>query len=246
VCTFSLLRAPWDDSPAGLALPGWRVVFNRDERRARQLGLPPVAQDYDGVRAVHPVDPDGGGTWLAATSAGLVFALLNEIQVPSRLAATSVVSRGLVIPRLLSARSLEEVEARLDQYSADRHRPFRLMAVSDRAVVQMVHTGSGSLLTRHAASARLIRTSSSLEPAETQRRRTALFDQVVPVPSVAAQDRFHAHRWPQAPEASVLMTRADARTVSVTVVDVFAHGVRLAYRPLPDGIADVTELARAA
>lgn len=246
MCTFSLLRAPWHESPAGIAVPGWRVVFNRDERRARRPGLPPVARDYGGVRATHPIDPDGGGTWLAATSAGLVFALLNEVQVSSRCAATSVLSRGLVIPRLLSARSLDEVEARLQRYSADRHRPFRLLVVSDQAVVEMVHVGPGSSLTRHDASARLIRTSSSVEPADTQERRTALFDHVVPVPSVAAQNRFHAHHWPQAPGASVLMTRPDARTVSVTVVDVFAHGFRLAYRPLPDGMADVTELARAA
>lgn len=246
MCTFSLVRAPWQETPAGLAWPDWRVVFNRDERRARQPGLPPVARDYDGVRAIHPIDPDGAGTWLAATSAGLVFALLNETQALSRRGATPVISRGLVIPSLLSARSLDDVESRLAKYSADRHRPFRLLAVSDQAVVEMVHAGAGSSVTRHDASTRLIRTSSSVEPADTQKRRTALFEHLVPVPSVAAQDRFHAHRWPQAPGVSVLMTRPDARTVSVTVVDVIAHGFRLAYRPLPDGLADVTELARAA
>jgi hypothetical protein len=63
---------------------------------------------------------------------------------------------------------------------------------------------------------------------------------------MAAQDRFHAHRWRLAPAVSVLMTRADAGTVSVTIVDVFAHRVRLAYRPVPAGLADVTEMALAA
>ena len=245
MCTVSVLRAPWSEPPAGVVLPRWRVAFNRDERRSRRPGLPPIVRDYEGVVAIHPVDPEGTGTWLAAMGVGLVFVLLNEPERPES-AAGSFTSRGLVIPALLSARSLDEVATRLRRYPAERHRPFRLLVVSDAAVLEAVHGGVGLSVTRHEASARLIRTSSSVEPAETRQRRSALFDRMVPTPSVAAQDRFHAHRWPLAPGASVMMARPDARTVSLTVVDVFAHGVRLAYRRLPDGRADVTELARAA
>lgn len=36
------------------------------------------------------------------------------------------------------------------------------------------------------------------------------------------QDVFHRHTWPDRPELSVLMARADARTVSITTVDVRA------------------------
>ena len=245
MCTASILRAPWSEPPTGVVLPCWRVAFNRDERRARQPGLPPVIRDYGGVVAIHPVDPEGTGTWLAASDAGLVFVLLNEPEPPAS-ATGSFTSRGLVIPALLSAQSLDEVHTRLRQYRAGMHRPFRLLAVSDATVLEAVHAGARLSVARYDASARLIRTSSSVEPADTRRRRTALFDRVVALPSLTAQDRFHAHRWPQAPGASVLMARPEARTVSLTVVDVFARGVRLAYRPLPDGRADVTELARAA
>jgi hypothetical protein len=246
MCTLSVLRGPWVDDLAGGELPRWRVVFNRDERRARVAGLPPVVADYGTVRASHPIDPEGGGTWLAASQAGLVFALLNEPEVPAAASGGPTVSRGRVIPALLSARSLDEVEDRLGRYRADAHLPFRLLVVGEQAVVEAGHDATGFLVSRHDASPRLVRTSSSVEPAATRRRRLALFDRLVPRPSTAAQDAFHAHRWRLALGASVLMTRPGARTVSVTVVDVFAHGFRLAYRALPAGIADVTELTRAA
>ena len=57
--------------------------------------------------------------------------------------------------------------------------------------------------------------------------RLALFDAMVRGDSEAAspaqpmaQDRFHRHRWPARPEISVLMSRPDARTVSMTTVEV--------------------------
>jgi len=54
--------------------------------------------------------------------------------------------------------------------------------------------------------------------------------------SAATQDRFHAHSWPDRPELSVLMSRADARTVSITAVEVLpGHGlpsVTMAYTPV--------------
>ena len=246
VCTVSVLRGPWSDPAKGVALPRWRVVFNRDERRTRTPGLPPIVADYRGVMATHPTDPDGEGTWLAATDAGLVFALLNETGGPSTPPVRPVTSRGLLIPALLPARSLDEVEDRLRGYHTDSHRPFRLLTVSDEAVLEVVRSYAGLRVMRHRVKSRLIRTSSSVEPADTRWRRTALFDRLVPKSSIAAQDRFHAHRWRLAPGASVLMARSDACTVSVTIVDVFAHRIRLAYRALPTGIDDVTELALAA
>lgn len=242
----SVLRAPWIDLEPGVLVPRWRVVFNRDERRARAAGRPPVLAEYDGVPATFPVDPMGGGTWLAATGAGLVFAVLNEPDTRARADGDQPLSRGRVIPALLPATSCGEVESRLRRYDVGRHRPFRLLVASDDEVLEAASTPHGLHVSRRRASPRLIRTSSSVAPEDTARRRMTLFDRLVPEASMAAQDRFHAHQWRRAPGASVLMARPDARTVSISVVDVFAHGVRLTYRPLPAGQAGVTEMARAA
>lgn len=221
-----------------------RVAFNRDERLDRIEAAPPVVVRYGIVGAVHPVDPEGSGTWIAGTTERLVFTLMNEAETGEDI--SSPVSRGLVIPSLLSATGLDDVEARLARYPADRHRPFRLLVVGSEGVVEAVRTAGCFTVTREPAVARLVRTSSSLDPDGVCPRRVALFESVVDGASQAAQDRFHAHRWPDAPGASVLMSRGDARTVSVTVVELFDRILRLTYRALPAGPPDVTELVLAA
>jgi hypothetical protein len=243
MCTVSILRAPWADADAGAA-PLWRVMCSRDERLTRPPAAPPFAGGCAMRRVVHPLDPQGRGTWIAATSSGLVFALLNETESDAPVPAGPA-SRGLVIPLLASSASIDEAADRLGRLRASRFLPFRLLVAGDTQVLEAV-SGRSLSLALHAARPRFARTSSSVDAAATRRRRMELFDSLVAQPSLAAQALFHAHQWPEAPGASVLMSRPDARTVSVTTVDVFANGVRLSYRALPAGGADVTELARAA
>ena len=55
-----------------------------------------------------------------------------------------------------------------------------------------------------------------------------------------AQDAFHRHTWKSRRNISVMMTRKDARTVSVTTVEVApggeGAGVEMKYRPVPAGV----------
>jgi hypothetical protein len=245
MCTVSIVRAPWSDEPREAAAPLWRVMCNRDERRDRLPAAPPFVAGCARHRAVHPIDPEGRGTWIAATTAGLVFVLLNEIGPPDATRRERLLSRGLVIPVLASARTLEEVAARLARLPPGRYRPFLLLAASDDGLVEAV-AGQSMAIDLRAPAPTIARTSSSQQPSEVRQRRMALFDELVPGPSLAAQGRFHEHRWPDAPGASVCMSRLEARTVSITTVDVFARCVRLSYRPLPGRRADVTEVARPA
>lgn len=243
MCTLSVIRGPLSEG-AGVEPLRWRLVFNRDERRARADALPPRRHRYGAVGAIYPVDPEGRGTWIAATSAGLVFALLNETEAPAP-ALDGLISRGQVIPRLVGATSIDAVEERLRELPLARHRPFRLIVAGETEILEVVEAGVRSTA-RHPASAGFMRTSSSVRPAAARLLRSALFARLVPNASPAAQDRFHAHRWPGAPGASVLMSREDAATVSITTVEAFAQGFRLTYRPWPGGAATVTEMPRAA
>lgn len=247
MCTASVLRAPWIDGDGGSDDLLWRLVFNRDERHARSDASPPRAARVGDVNVISPRDPDGGGTWLAASSAGLVFAVLNETECPSPPSgAPGILSRGLVIPALAACRSLAEAADRVTRLPGHRYRPFRLLVVSDRGLLEAWAHGGPVSVSYTPATPRLFRTSSSLAPARTRRLREALFDRMVPAASLAAQDAFHRHRWPGAAASSVLMSRPDARTVSVTIVDVFARVIRVAYRRCPAGSPAVTSLARAA
>jgi hypothetical protein len=81
----------------------------------------------------------------------------------------------------------------------------------------------------------LMLTSSSLGDGVVFARRQRLFEELV-MPHddawVERQAEFHDHQWPSHPEISVRMERADARTVSRTVVDVTSRGIELDYHPL--------------
>jgi hypothetical protein len=245
MCTLSVIRGPFVEG-AGIEDLRWRMVFNRDERRARAEALPPRRHRHGDVRAIYPVDPEGRGTWIAATSAGLVFALLNETEAPAPpWSPDGLISRGQVIPWLVGAASVDAVEERLRGLPLARHRPFRLIVASETGILEVVEN-EVRRTTRHPAAARFMRTSSSVRPAAARLLRAELFGRLVPSASPLAQDRFHAHSWPGAPGASVLMNRVNAATVSITTIEAFARGFRLTYRPWPGGAATVTEMPRAA
>jgi hypothetical protein len=251
MCTLSVVRAPFVEAPGDLR---WRVMFNRDERITRGEARLPQACSHGRLTGLYPVDPDGGGTWIAATSAGLVFALLNETgacsqgfspAVNSRPEGLRYLSRGLVVPQLLASRSLDEAAFRLGQLPTGRFRPFRLLVVGDAGVLEAVDAGDRRWRL-HEPEPTFARTSSSRAPVWTTRRRLALFARLVPTPSPSAQDAYHHHQWPANPGASVLMRRPGAATVSLTTIEAFASGFRVSYRPSPAGAPDVTELPRAA
>jgi hypothetical protein len=70
--------------------------------------------------------------------------------------------------------------------------------------------------------------------------RLGLFDELMAADGVRpeTQDRFHRHVWRDRPEISVMMSRGEARTVSVTTVEVVGAGhatpgrVAMEYRAL--------------
>jgi hypothetical protein len=253
VCTLSVLRRPLPidiDNDEPLL---WRIAFNRDERRSRPLALPPDYQIYDGLAAVHPIDPLGGGTWIAASSAGLVFALLNGYSDGNRSTATAAAkSRGLIIPSLLSADTLDIAMARVQAMEPAAFLSFRLVIVGDDGAREAVsdgrHLECRDVLEGADASVGIawMRSSSSVRPEVVLRHRNAIFQtDVVTSRSSAAQDRFHVTRDEADSALGVLMERDDARTVSVTTVDVFAAHVRMTYRPLEsDAVPTIADLGR--
>jgi len=245
MCTLSVLRWPipvvhnQDESPL------WRVGFNRDERRTRPPALPPARHIYDDRAAVHPLDPLGGGTWIAASAAGLVFALLNGYSSADS-GPHPRKSRGLIIPALLSADTLDAATARVRALDPGAFLSFRLVMIADDGAREAVSDGRQLECRDVREGEAWIRSSSSVRPEIVlPSRETKFRDDVVPSSSTAAQDRFHLTRHAADSALGVLMEREDARTVSVTTVEVFAAHVRMTYRPLePDAAPAIVTLAR--
>lgn len=212
---------------------GLRLVTNRDEARTRPPGRPPrIWTSEGGVRALYPTDPVGGGTWVAAGETGLVLALLNGNPTPAPPGAEEAISRGTIVPALVSARSVAEACERLESFELARVAPFRLLIAGVGAEeVRVAAWGLGPAMMGVAGgregvvwsrypSGPLCLASSGLGD-ERVAPRLELFDQWIGRhgATAEAQDSFHRHSWPDRREISVLMSRPDARTVSTTTIE---------------------------
>jgi hypothetical protein len=109
--------------------------MNRDERIARGYGFPPHVRPIGSNNAVFPSE-ENGGTWIGSNQYGITLALLNW-NIPS-LRQSARRSRGLIIPQLLTATSLAEINSASTTSEARDYAPFRLIAVipSERTLLQ--------------------------------------------------------------------------------------------------------------
>lgn len=247
MCTVSVIPLRHPDRPDRII--GLRLVTNRDELRERPAATPPIWHELPAhatsgssphgahFRAVYPIDPVGGGTWVAASTAGLVLCLLNANPVPQPVLPPEddLLSRGLVIPQLIASRSAADAARAVARLELDRLAPFTLLAAdlacpdgSQRVSTRLwqVRWDRRSLDQRELGAAPICIASSGLGD-RLVLPRLPLFEQILndadsPEPAADRQDRFHRHTWADRRPISVLMSRRDARTVSITTVELLA------------------------
>ena len=228
-------------------LGGYRLVANRDERRSRPDGVEPAWHREGTRRVAYPLDPAGGGTWVAVSDAGLVIALLNRYPSAGAHLLAPAPSRGSIIPRLIGCRRAAEAIAFVSAFDCSRFNSFCLVAVDRREVALFTHDRHADSSQVDALSQPYLATSSSLGDDIVEAPRRQLFEQLVLSEPrdrwLLGQHRFHRTQWTGRPEISVLMERSDARTVSRTTVDVTATQVAMIYEPLPPAWAPVTRLS---
>lgn len=226
-------------------------LFNRDERRARAVGLPPRPLRAAGVAYLSPIDPDSGGTWFAASERGLLLALLNR-SVDGQSPAAGRRSRGSLIPELVGARDLAEVAAILGGLPLDECAPFRLFADLPGApalgavwdgtalATQPITTASGLLCSSSRGDHEVTRVRSELWGARSAQRATDGLEEL---------RRFHRSHAPTRSASSVCMHREDAATVSHLEVLRTPGEVRIAYfagSPCAAGEPELSTLSRVA
>ena len=220
---------------------GIRLAANRDESPHRPAALPPRIETIRGRAAVMPIDPLSGGTWIAATDAGLVFTLLNAYPEPRDPAApTPRISRGTIIPRLLDSATLDEAYDRLADVRADDYAAFRLV-LADRTRCADVCFAPAAC-ERHPPcpiGGPLLFTSSGLGDKIVDPPRRELFDAYFAAGKDwrERQDAYHRHSWPDRRHLSVCMLRPEARTVSFTTVELLEDRVNMDY------LADAPDVA---
>jgi uncharacterized protein with NRDE domain len=206
-----------------LPLPGERVrvAFNRDESRDRPAALPPVRRRFGRREAVLPIDPHSEGTWIGANDAGLILALLNG-NPPHPVRQRAARSRGHIVPESLCCDSPADALDRFERLlQPSDFAPFRLVVLGRGLVADIRWDGQQSMVSsRLLGGTPVLFTSSGLGDHLVEAPRRELFEMLFENAHdpVAAQDAFHAHRWPGREHLSVSMERADARTVSRSLI----------------------------
>jgi len=256
VCTLTVIPEPWlsparaesvTDGPA--SADRCRVVFSRDEKRSRSRAHPPVECVVGGRVVTMPIDSEAGGSWIAATDAGVVCCVLNLTlhessgNTPERPVVAGTVSRGTLIPWLVESADAAAAWGRLCALDPSSFAPFLLLSITATERAEARWDGTCFEIAREAFDTPWMRTTSSLGDARVARPRAALFDQWFATRPIApeVQDAFHRHVWEHQPELSVRMSRPDACTVSITTVRLGSNGVSMSYEPLEcDGRVAVT------
>jgi hypothetical protein len=212
-----------------------RMACNRDEQRTRVPALAPMIRRYGDRHALLPIDPPSDGTWVAVNDAGLAFTLLN-VNLPLEEQRRSVgnrLPRGGIIQRILHCGSLAEAVDQAERIAPGAFAPFRLVITDGSTVVEGRSDGVRLTLRRQSLERPAFFTSSGLGDHLVEGPRRFLFESFFSGDGnhFASQAEFHQHNWPDRRELSVCMSRADARTVSHTVIDLGLDAVALTYFP---------------
>ena len=206
------------------------LIFNRDELFSRSQARPPELERIDGVQVLAPLDPEGGGTWLASNEHGLTVCLLNDYrhQLPSD--HRSWRSRGLLVRDLATLDGLDSVDEKLRSAKLADYRAFVVVAFSGTSSAgQWLWNGEKLLEIQPSSPV----TTSSLFPVLVPGLRRWLFRRATRngTRQLSTQEQMALHRsrrpWPAA--FSVAMLRHDRATRSLTHVRVTPSAVDMSY-----------------
>jgi hypothetical protein len=218
------------------AADAMRMAVNRDESRTRAAALPPVVRQFGPRRAILPIDPVGGGTWVAVSDAGLAFTLLNRSLDDSmdQKSNPGLASRGLIIPLLLGTENLTAVFDLAQHIDVSQYNPFRLVITNGRQAIELFSDGRRwDRVESYDVTAPLMFTSSGLGDQVVEGPRRQLFNDMFqnarPEEWTTLQDAFQRHSWPDRLHHSVCMSRAEARTVSLTSITLRPDRIALTY-----------------
>ncbi len=204
------------------------LFFNRDELFSRPEAEPPKVRqdDVNLARYLAPVDPQGGGTWIAANEHGLVICLLNDYQGKSmNHLSDKAKSRGLLVRKLAGFDSAEKVESYLtDERRLKVFQPFNVVLFNGVAEPVMWHWNGEEL--RYEEKPELPVVSSGFDQSRVRRRRAEVFSRARNADgrlTPEAMLRAHRSAEPKPQPESIAMQLDDKGTVSITQVEVLMH-----------------------
>lgn len=210
---------------------GFALAMNRDEQRTRPAARPPAQHQAGHLTAWHPSEP-AGGTWIGINERGIALALLNGHQRPPD---SALASRGLIIPELLAAVNLAELQGLFAGLETRAFNPFRLIAVDPRAeeIREWIWDGVNTAMNRPPW--QLVHWfSSGFDEPRVVAARTAVARRAAKEADAGRLSwvrRLHASHEPRSGPYSICLHRSDAKTVSYTEIVWADESPRMEYFP---------------
>jgi len=221
---------------------GFYIAMNRDERIARPSAVPPAVFGQRFAKSIYPLDSEGG-TWIAANSKGIAFALLNwnDRQVLREKGRT----RGSVIPALLSSNCVQAAESALFRFDLDGILPFRLVGVFPTEKNVLEWRWDQRRIERNTSSWTIRQwCSSSLSDATATSRRKQVFEQKLTechAGSLTWLRQLHSAHDDSRPLFSHCVHRQEVETVSYTELICTSMGIESHYLASSPCKADLTQ-----
>ncbi|MEM9469270.1 MAG: NRDE family protein [Pseudomonadota bacterium] len=204
------------------------VTMNRDEQRSRPVEHAPYLWEKHNILA--PQDTKAGGTWIAMNDASLIACLLNGYRADDTDKAFK--TRGEIIPYILSQPEPSKAMRNLDYKG---YGSFHLILIDHNIVKTYSWDGKDIKISEWPNQEWYFFTSSSFKQTEVQQIRRdrfktwleegALFQGFLPT--------IHCQREDEKPAHSVLMSRDDACTKSITQFEITAKEKVYRYWPTP-------------
>lgn len=224
MCTMSWLLDP----------EGYRLFFNRDERRTRRPALPPEPGESGGVRFLAPRDGDHGGSWLLAGDRGITLALLNLYEAERPHPEGEFRSRGLLVLDLADLPGPDALAERLEAAGPGQYRPFSLAVFAPGRAPRLAQWNGERLSMGELGPGRMPFVSSAFRPGLARELRRSTLEAIAMERGRLDEEtllRFQAAHRPERGPLSPCMHRDDACTVSFSRVAVDARQVSFTYVP---------------
>lgn len=223
MCTTTWIRQP----------DGFRLLFNRDERKSRSQALPPSVHTLDKVKVLMPIDPEGGGSWISLNEWGLGLCLHNQYTAAINREKRHWESRGQVVKKLSSSQTITELNRRIQAISLSRFRGFQVLALSkndprQQVIQSWVWDGHQLVGSRQQQP---IFSSSSFNTEAVAAARMQTFETYINRQSFSVDSLRALHRLQDLKEGwkGVSMERDDAKTVSFTEIGVNGSHISIHY-----------------
>lgn len=200
--------------------------FNRDEQRQRMAAEAPALREG----LIWPRDPQGGGTWICVDAAGTVHCLLNDYMSEPP-AGVPLRSRGE-----LPLRAAGNSDTITEWLCPEVYAPFHLFRIPRVGEIRHVHWDGRRLTEGPAHPEMTLWSSSGWHPRPVVKSREDLFVRLRAERGISEDmlHAFHCFKDPERPAYGPWMTRADAKTVSISEIKVDDQGILFSYVELSD------------